>query len=479
VRPGTATATLTLVNVGTGDTYDQSTAAGAGLWAAAEDANTSDAPTRPQTTIVTSTDGRLWTPAGVIPFDHVDALAWGNGTWIAAAGDGAQESSPLLESTDLHTWRLVTTLPDLVQGIAYANGRWTAVGALISGSQSKGVVWGSTDGVHWVRVATISAGPAPSQSLDSVAYGGGQWIAIQDTRTADPTSAGPGTYLLNTLTSTDGIHWGANGGSITNAVDGHIAYGAGQWTIGAIDESQTPGASASQAGVVDVSTDGRSWVSKPTVGIGGTRMNSLAYGNGEWLGAAVTSVTGSAAVDLSTTFVASGDAATWSSVAHVAQTVLALAFGGASTLNGTQTPTSPATTTPAGTSAGSTPPSSTPSPAAANVGKFAGTWEAHELKLVIDNTGTGHLSYADFALCPSCSYANAPLGTDDFVLTSVTNGVATGHVTATSDPKNDAIGAPVHAKLTPGSPGQLLAVDISGNTLVSFCNSTSAGQCGG
>jgi len=55
---------------------------------------------------------------------------------------------------------------------------------------------------------------------------------------------------------------------------------------------------------------------------------------------------------------------------------------------------------------------------------------------------------------------------------------ATGHVTATSDPKNGAIGAPAHAKLTPRSPGQLLEVDVGGTTLVSFCNSISAGQCG-
>ena len=140
---------------------------------------------------------------------------------------------------------------------------------------------------------------------------------------------------------------------------------------------------------------------------------------------------------------------------------------------------SPATTTPAGTSTSAPPPRSSPSPAVANVGAtFAGTWGAHEMRLVIDKAGTGHLSYADLALCLSCSFANAPLGTLVFVLTSVTDGVATGHVTATSDPRNGAIGAPVHAKLTPGSPGHLLAVDIGGKTLVSFCNSTSAGQCG-
>jgi len=90
------------------------------------------------------------------------------------------------------------------------------------------------------------------------------------------------------------------------------------------------------------------------------------------------------------------------------------------------------------------------------------------MRLVIDQAGTGHLNYADLALCPNCSFANAPRGTTAFVLTSVTNGVAAGHVTVTSDPKNGAIGAAVHARLTPGRPGQLLRVDVGGMTLLSF-----------
>jgi hypothetical protein len=481
VRPGTATTTLTLVNVGTGDTYDQSTASGAGLWVAAEAVNPPGTPTTSgaaplqQATIVTSSDGRLWNPAAVIPFDRVKALAWGNGTWIAAVADGAQVTSPLLESTDLHTWTLVTTLPDLVQGIAYGNGRWTAVGTLISNGHLDGVVWGSTDGVHWVRVATTSAGQAIDRSLVSVAYGGGQWVATART----DASSLPARQIDSTFSSIDGNHWVDNGGSVKDAAGGPIAYGAGRWAIATSTQNQTPDIPRSQAGVVDVSSDGRSWVSRPIVGIGRSAFSLLAYGNGGWLAASYSndSVTGTVPNTLSTTFFASRDATNWSPVANVAWTVQAVAFGGASTLNGTETRTSPTTTTPSGTSTGSTPPSSTPSPAAANVGTtFAGNWGAHERSLVIDKAGTGRLIYPDMRLCPNCSFANAPLGTLAFVLTSVTNGVATGHVTATSDPKNSAIGAAVHLRLTAGSPGQLLEVDIGGKR--NFCNQTSAGQCG-
>jgi hypothetical protein len=478
VRPGTEATTLTLVNVGTGDTYDQSTASAAGMWVAAEVTNNSGAPS--QTTIVTSTDGHVWTPTGVIPNGHVDALAWGNGTWIATVITGTDAGSPVFESTDLHTWKLVATLPDMVLGVAYGNGRWTAVGSSRSRNRTD-VVWGSTDAVHWARVATPNddGDGALSHVLSSVAYSDGEWIAVASDWLSVPAQSGTDPYVLKTFTSTDGIRWAPNGGSINGATDGQIAYGAGHWTIAATTNIAAQSPAAERSGV-NVSVDGRSWVAKPIVGVGTVVMRALAYGNGSWLVAGRPNQTGGGAQDdRSSTFLASGDGTSWSPVTQVAESVQALAFGGAPTLNGTETPTSPATTTPAGTSAGSIPPSSSPSPGAANVGKaFAGTWEAHEMQLVIDKAGTGHLRYADMLLCPNCSFASAPQGTLAFVLTSVTNGVATGYVTATSDLKNGAIGAPVHAKLTPGSPGQLLAVDIDGRTLLSFCNSTSAGQCG-
>lgn len=133
---------------------------------------------------------------------------------------------------------------------------------------------------------------------------------------------------------------------------------------------------------------------------------------------------------------------------------------------------SPATT--------SSPTASTPTRTAIPItlASLAGTWGAHEERLVIDTAGTGHLSYADLRLCPSCSFATAPVGTLVFVLTSVSNDKAAGHVTADSDPKNSTVGEAVQVTLTTGSPGQLLHLDIDGHGLTAFCNSTSIGQCG-
>jgi hypothetical protein len=122
-----------------------------------------------------------------------------------------------------------------------------------------------------------------------------------------------------------------------------------------------------------------------------------------------------------------------------------------------------------------------PTPTAAAVpglGSFVGEWEGHERNLVIRQTGSGHLTYADEMACPSCSEAEAPTGTADFTLTSVSNDVATGRVDASSDESNAAVGSDVKAQLAPGTPsGQVLRLSL-GRMSQFFCNETSVGQCG-
>src|ERR1035437_3673046 len=250
----------------------------------------------------------------------------------------------------------------------------------------------------------------------------------------------------------------------------------------AITTTETSSQSAAgQRVVVGVSMDGRSWVAKPIPGVSGAdNEGDVAYGNGKWLAAAGVQQTTAGGTSGESIFFGSGDAKTWSPMVHVAQSVDALAFGSASSVNGT-TETSPSSTatTPSGTTTSTNPPTSPSSPAGANIGAtFAGPWRAHWTILVINKAGTGDMSYEDVSLCPSCSPANAPTSTLVFVLTSLAQGVATGDVTATSDPKNTAMGAPVQVSLTAGSPGQILNVVIGGTPLFGFCNSTSAGQCG-
>jgi hypothetical protein len=134
----------------------------------------------------------------------------------------------------------------------------------------------------------------------------------------------------------------------------------------------------------------------------------------------------------------------------------------------------------ASAAAGAPPPSSTSATAGGptSVSAFAASWRAHEMLLAITTAGAGHLTYPDLTACPSCPESTAPAGRLDFTLTSVTNGVAAGRVTASSDVRNWALGLPVQVTLAAGSPGQLLEVKIGGKQLVAFSNGTSAGQCG-
>jgi hypothetical protein len=122
-----------------------------------------------------------------------------------------------------------------------------------------------------------------------------------------------------------------------------------------------------------------------------------------------------------------------------------------------------------------------PTPTAAAVpvrAPFVGTWEGHERNLTIRQTGSGHLTYANEMACPSCSEADAPEGTVDFTLTSVSNDVATGRVDASSHEKNAPVGSNVTVQLAAGSPlGQVLQVSF-GRLSQFYCNETSVGQCG-
>jgi serine/threonine protein kinase len=100
------------------------------------------------------------------------------------------------------------------------------------------------------------------------------------------------------------------------------------------------------------------------------------------------------------------------------------------------------------------------------LGPFEGTWTAHKQKLVIQPSGAANLSYQ--------------AGSLDFTLTSVSNGVASGSITATSDISYQ-VGEAVTAKITPGVPnGQLLVMTIGGEQLLPMCDSDAeaGGQCG-
>jgi len=132
------------------------------------------------------------------------------------------------------------------------------------------------------------------------------------------------------------------------------------------------------------------------------------------------------------------------------------------------------------------------------IGPFTGSWHAHASGLTINGDGFGRLTYADISACPSaCSghddYADAPLATVDFTLTSVWGDTATGSVNVASNPSNDTVGEPVTIKLVTGigDPFTGPPASVSGDNGVAlqvsmgkmrdwnYCNDTPHNYCGG
>ena len=149
--------------------------------------------------------------------------------------------------------------------------------------------------------------------------------------------------------------------------------------------------------------------------------------------------------------------------------------------SGTTTTTPASTTTaqpPATTTTTNPAVSSTTGAAASTFGAFEGSWGAHEQELTISASGAGQLNYADLTLCPSCSFGSAPRSTMDFQLTSTSGESASGKITAASDSQEYAVGTSVTLQLTSGSPGVILQLSAGSTSQGTYCNSTSAGQCG-
>jgi hypothetical protein len=132
------------------------------------------------------------------------------------------------------------------------------------------------------------------------------------------------------------------------------------------------------------------------------------------------------------------------------------------------------------------------------IAPFTGSWHAHASGLTINSDGSGRLTYADISACPTaCSghddYADAPLATVDFTLTSVSGDIGTGTVNAASNPSNDTVGERVTIKLVTGigypftgppasvsgNDGVVLQVSMGRMRDSNYCNDTTHNYCGG
>ncbi len=172
--------------------------------------------------IVTSTDGETWTSRPSGTNSQLNEITYGNGGFLAVGSENTVASSP-----DGVSWTSrgtgVTSFLDPfgvprnfvghLGGVAYGNGRFTAVGLKSFNNQFFGLILTSPDGVTWTAqdypgdtFIPYLRRPMPQ----SVTYGNGIFLV-----------AGGGGLLLS---STNGTAWSRHDAGIPFPVMEHVMY---------------------------------------------------------------------------------------------------------------------------------------------------------------------------------------------------------------------------------------------------------------
>jgi hypothetical protein len=332
-----------------------------GLWVAAEIAPV-DRVEDQQTTIISSSDGVDWQTVSVIPHESVRSLAWGDGRWIAVTtvleralpmgADPPPAEGHVLESSDLISWKTVAALPTDLQGVAFGEGYWIAVGAAGGAPFERylpGRIYRSTDGVTWTDVETETGWikTDSDRGFTGVAYGDGRWIAIAGAEDATRVK------ICSWEFSTDGITWKQDNGGQQGGFMCRVAFGDGQSVLAQGDDASS--GLIGRVGLNHHGVPGWSSENETTLPV----VVAIAYGAGTWMLAAGDRIDESGAnVAPSAAFYTSTDLETWSPVGHVDAIVEALAFRGnhdTSPDTDRSTSTSTSTVTGTGTSARSAP----------------------------------------------------------------------------------------------------------------------------
>jgi hypothetical protein len=195
--------------------------------------------------ITTSRDGVDWT-AGYLPFGPLQAVAWGNGVFVAAGGGcGKYGCSPeLLSSTDGINWtdrswaQVQGRFGEAYSALTFGQGTFIAI-------RQNGTIVTSVDGVRW---QTRNGGvqwqhrmPGEEITLSAVTQGAGTLVAV-------------GGYFFPyrdaslILSSVDGVNWTERARS-EGTYFVSIAFGSGMFVAAAAD------------GTVFTSPNGLDWAS--------------------------------------------------------------------------------------------------------------------------------------------------------------------------------------------------------------------------
>jgi hypothetical protein len=145
--------------------------------------------------------GVTWTKVANSPFvKSVNGIAFGNGRFVAVGDDGKMAAS-----TDGATWTAVsnnTFGTDYIYAIVWGKDKFVAGGA-------GGKMAYSTDGITWTAVENSTFG---RRDISAIAWGNDTFVAV----------GGGGAY------SADGVTWTA---STTNATGQAIAFGDGKFVV--------------------------------------------------------------------------------------------------------------------------------------------------------------------------------------------------------------------------------------------------------
>lgn len=202
--------------------------------------------------ILTSPDGKTWTIKSSGTTNSLGSVTFGNGQFVVVGFNGTILTSP--DGTTWTTQNSGTTI--LLHSVTYSNGRFVAVGYYST-------ILTSSDGTTWT---TQNSGLILTQDyyhyLTSVTYGNGKYVAVGGISDRSPGVTGP-IHLV--LTSIDGSTWTKIDVSGTNSYLESVTFGNNQFVA------------VGSEGEIRTSPDGMTWTPQNS---GTTNsLGSVTYGN--------------------------------------------------------------------------------------------------------------------------------------------------------------------------------------------------------
>jgi len=165
--------------------------------------------------VVTSSDGVVWTGQSLTTNAGLYAVTFAKGLFVAVGIDWQSNNALVMISTNGTNWspHSLTNLPSgILEGVAYGNGLFA------SGSFSGGPLLVSPDGINWTNRGNLNAG-----WHRAIIYANGRFVV----------AGGPPTFCCIPLISTspDLDDWTTQiveGGTLYNSA---VAFGAGTWVV--------------------------------------------------------------------------------------------------------------------------------------------------------------------------------------------------------------------------------------------------------